>query len=58
MEEKGQLLKSIGFPIKLLACIDKAAATIYRTSRSALVVKATKEFVKNHNLEKKTKIDI
>ena len=58
MEEKGQLLKSVGFPIKILALTDKAAETIYNTSRSALVVRALREFIKNHDLEKKTGITI
>lgn len=58
MEEKGQILKSVGFPIKILALTDKAAETIYNTSRSALVVRALREFIKNHDLEKKTGITI
>ncbi len=58
IEEKGQLLKSIGFPIKVLACTDKAAKEIYSTSRSALVVRALREFIKKNGLEEKTGIKI
>ena len=58
VEETGQMLKSIGFPVKVLACTDAAASTIYKTSRSALVIKALREFIKNHNLEEKTGIKI
>ena len=57
IEEKGQMLKSIGFPVKVLACTD-AAATLLNTSRSALVIRALREFIKNHELEKKTGITI
>ena len=58
MEEKGQILKSIGFPLKILACIDNAAGTIYHTSRSALVIRALREFIKTHDLEKQTGMKI
>ena len=57
-EEKGQTLKTIGFHVKVLACTDAAASNIYKTSRSALVIKALREFIKNHNLEEKTGIKI
>lgn len=57
IEEKGQILKSIGFPIAVLACTDKAAALL-NTSRSALVIRALREFIKNHELEKETGIKI
>ena len=58
MEEIGQILKSIGFPIRVLSCTDKAAADIYKSSRSTIVVRAMREFIKNHNLEEKTGIKI
>lgn len=58
VEDLGQVLKSIGFPAKVLACTDAAAANIYRTSRSALVIRALREFIKNNNLEEKTGIKI
>ncbi len=57
IEEKGQMIKSIGFPVSVLACTDKAAE-IFKTSRSALTIKALKEYIKNHNLEEKTGIRI
>lgn len=56
-EQKVQVLKSIGFPIKVLACTDKAAG-LENMSRSAFVVQALVEFIKNHELEKKTGIKI
>lgn len=51
------MIKSIGFPVSVLACTDKAAE-IFKTSRSALTIKALKEYIKNHNLEEKTGIRI
>lgn len=57
IEEKGQILKSIGFPIAVLTCVDRAA-TQEGISRSAFVVKAVKAFIKNYDLEKKTGISI
>ncbi len=56
-EEKGQLLKSIGFPIPVLRCIDKYAS-IKGFSRSGLVVMALREYIKNHNLENVTEIKV
>lgn len=54
MEEIGQILKSIGFHIRVLSCTDKATAGIYKSSRLAFVVRAMRKFIKNHNLEEKT----
>lgn len=56
-EQKLQVLRTIGFPIKVLTCIDKAAS-IEKNSRSAFVVQAVIEFIKNHDLEKKTGMKI
>ena len=56
-EQKVQVLKSIGFPLKVLSCIDKAAA-LEQISRSAFVVKAVSEFIKNNGLEERTGIKI
>lgn len=56
-EEKGQFLKSIGFPIPVLRCIDKYAF-VKGYSRSALVVIALREYIKNHKLETVTKIKV
>lgn len=57
IEEKGQMIKSIGFPISVLACTDKAAE-ILKISRSALTIRALREYIKNHNLEERTGIKI
>lgn len=56
-EQKVQVLKSIGFPIKVLSCTDKAAS-LDNISRSAFVVQAVVEYIKRHNLEEKTGIKI
>lgn len=56
-EQKVQVLKSIGFPIKVLACIDKAAS-IENSSRSAFVVNAVIDFIKKNKWEEKTQIKI
>lgn len=53
MEEIGQILKSIGFPIRVLSCTDKAAADIYKSSRSALVVRAMRNLSKTTIQKKK-----
>lgn len=52
-EQKMQVLKTIGFPLDVLTCTDKAA-TLEGLSRSAFVVAAVKEYIKNHSYEKKT----
>ena len=57
IEEKGQMIKSIGFPVSVLACTDKAAELL-KISRSALTIKALREYIKNHDLEEKTGIRI
>lgn len=58
-ENSGQLLKSIGFPIPVLDCVDKYVAIKGKPmSRSSLVITAVKEYIKKHNLEEITKIKI
>lgn len=59
VESSGQLLKSIGFPIPVLDCVDKYVAIKGKPmSRSSLVITAVKEYIKKHNLEEITKIKI
>lgn len=56
-EQRVQVLKSIGFPIKILSCADKAA-NLENLSRSAFVVRAVAEYIKKHDLEAKTGMKI
>lgn len=49
MQDK--ILKSIGFPIKMLRIIDTYAYQ-QGLSRSALVVQVMNEFIRKHKLEK------
>ncbi len=46
-----KILKSIGFPIRMLNIIDIYACQ-QGLSRSAFVVRVMDEFIKKHNLEK------
>lgn len=46
-----KILKSIGFPIRMLNIIDIYACK-QGLSRSAFVIKVMDEFIKTHNLEK------
>ncbi len=48
-----QVLKTIGFPLEVLNCVDKSAS-LEGLSRSAFVVAAVKEYIKTHQYEKKT----
>ena len=52
-EQKMQVLKTIGFPLEVLNCVDKSA-NLEGLSRSAFVVTAVREYIKTHQYEKKT----
>ena len=56
-EQRVLVLKSIGFPLEVLNCIDKSAS-IEGLSRSAFVVSAVKEYIIKHEYEQKTGIKI
>ena len=49
-EFNGQILKSIGFPYKMLHIIDTYAGKL-NLSRSDVVWQGMNEFIKNHKLE-------
>ena len=55
MENKGQILKSIGFPIPELSIVDRYVFLQKESrpsiSRSSTVIDAVREYIVNHRLE-------